>query len=223
MPQNNALLKATNINKSFVLGDRDISVLKELNVEISQGEFVAIMGKSGSGKSTLLSILAGLDLPTSGSVLLNNEELTQMNEDQLSLKRQKDIGFVFQSFHLIPTLSVEENIAFPLNISRSYDANKVNELIEKVDLSHRKGSFPHQLSGGEKQRTAIARALISQPKVLFADEPTGNLDEKNADQVMALLIDLQKEYQTALVIVTHDPAIAKLADRIITISDGEKV
>jgi putative ABC transport system ATP-binding protein len=223
MPQNNAILKATNLKKSIVLGDRSISVLQDLHIEISQGEFVAIMGKSGSGKSTLLSILAGLDLPTSGSVLLTNEELTQMNEDQLSLKRQKDIGFVFQSFHLIPTLSVEENIAFPLNISRSYDVNKVNELIEKVDLSHRKGSFPHQLSGGEKQRTAIARALISQPKVLFADEPTGNLDEKNADQVMGLLIDLQKEYQTALVIVTHDPAIAKLADRIITISDGEKV
>ena len=223
MSQNKALLKASQITKSFQLDDRSISVLKDLNVEIQQGEFVAIMGKSGSGKSTLLSILAGLDLPSSGSVLLNDEELTQMNEDQLSLKRQKDIGFVFQSFHLIPTLSVEENIAFPLNISRSFDAKKVDELIGKVNLSHRRGSFPHQLSGGEKQRTAIARALISRPKVLFADEPTGNLDEKNADQVMQLLIDLQKEYQTALVIVTHDPAIAKLADRIITISDGEKI
>jgi len=139
----------------------------------------------------------------------------------LALKRQSDISFVFQSFHLIPTLTVAENIGFPLKISGQFDQSKVDELLTKVELNHRHNSFPHQLSGGEKQRTAIARALVSQPQILFADEPTGNLDEKNANSFMQLLIDLQKEYQTALVIVTHDPAIAELADRTIHIVDGK--
>lgn len=216
----NNLLKASNITKSFSLGDQHISVLNNVSVQINQGEFVAIMGKSGSGKSTLISILAGLDSPDTGSVMLKDSDLTKLNEDQLAIKRQTDISFVFQSFHLIPTLTVAENIAFPLKISRNYNQETVNQLIEKVELSHRANSFPHQLSGGEKQRTAIARALVTHPKILFADEPTGNLDEKNAKSVMQLLIDLQKEFQTALVIVTHDPIIASLADRTIHIVDG---
>jgi len=215
------LLNAKNIHKSFALEKQAINVLQDVSVEIKQAEFVAIMGKSGSGKSTLISILAGLDHPDSGTITLNDSDLTQLNEDQLALKRQTDISFVFQSFHLIPTLSVSENIGFPLRISGKFSQDKVNELLEKVELSHRKNSFPHQLSGGEKQRTAIARALVTQPQILFADEPTGNLDEKNAKSVMQLLIDLQKEYQTALVIVTHDPAIATLADRTIHIVDGK--
>jgi putative ABC transport system ATP-binding protein len=214
------LLNAKNINKSFDLGNQKINVLKNISIEINQGEFVAIMGKSGSGKSTLISILAGLDLPDEGSVNLNGYELTQLNEDQLAQKRQSDISFVFQSFHLIPTLTVAENIGFPLKIARSFNQETVNQLLEKVQLTHRSESFPHQLSGGEKQRTAIARALITQPKILFADEPTGNLDEANATSVMQLLIDLQKQFQTALVIVTHDPAIANQANRIIKIVDG---
>jgi len=214
------LLNAKNINKSFDLGNQKINVLKNISIEINQGEFVAIMGKSGSGKSTLISILAGLDLPDEGSVNLNGYELTQLNEDQLAQKRQSDISFVFQSFHLIPTLTVAENIGFPLKIAKSFNQETVNQLLEKVQLTHRSESFPHQLSGGEKQRTAIARALITQPKILFADEPTGNLDEANATSVMQLLIDLQKQFQTALVIVTHDPAIANQANRIIKIVDG---
>ena len=214
------LLMARDISKSFDLDDRKIEVIKNISLEIHKGEFVAIMGKSGSGKSTLLSLLAGLDWPTSGQVFLNDDDLTHMTEDELSLKRQKDIGFVFQSFHLIPTLTVEENIAFPLNIRRQFDQQKVDELLEKVNLSHRRHSLPHKLSGGEKQRTAIARSLISEPKILFADEPTGNLDGKNAEAVMQLLIDLKNEYETALVVVTHDSEIAKLADRVITIEDG---
>ena len=221
MPDQHTLLVAKNISKSFNLEERKIVVIDDISLEIMKGEFVAIMGKSGSGKSTLLSVLAGLDWPSSGTVFLNDENLTDMSEDQLSLKRQKDIGFVFQSFHLIPTLNVEENIAFPLNIRRQYDQEKIESLIEKVSLSHRKNSLPNQLLGGEKQRTAIARALISEPKILFADEPTGNLDVKNADSVMNLLIDLRTEFETALVIVTHDPEIAKLADRVITIENGE--
>jgi len=216
----NILLKASNISKSFSLGNQDIHVLKDVAITIQQGEFIAIMGKSGSGKSTLLSILAGLDLPDSGQVLLNQEDLTQLSEDQLALKRQTDIGFVFQSFHLIPTLSVSENIGFPLKISQSFTQEQVNNLLNKVQLQHRAQSFPHQLSGGEKQRTAIARALVMRPQILFADEPTGNLDEKSAQSVMDLLISLQKELTTTLVVVTHDAEIAKLADRVVEIVDG---
>ena len=216
-----SLLFAQNISKSFRLEDNTIEVLKDISLEINTAEFVAIMGKSGSGKSTLLSILAGLDVPDSGSVLLDEVDLTLLSEDELALKRQTDISFVFQSFHLIPTLSVAENIGFPLKLNGSFSQQKVDELLEKVALSHRKNSFPHQLSGGEKQRTAIARALITQPKILFADEPTGNLDEKNASSIMQLLINLQSEFNTALVVVTHDEAIARQANRTIHIVDGE--
>jgi putative ABC transport system ATP-binding protein len=215
------LLKAHDLTKSFQLEEQNISVLTGVSIEIGVAEFVAVMGKSGSGKSTLISILAGLDKADSGKVILNDTDLTQLNEDQLALIRQTEISFVFQSFHLIPTLTVEENIGFPLKINSSFNQNGVDELLAKVELTHRKNSFPHQLSGGEKQRTAIARALITEPKILFADEPTGNLDEKNANSVMQLLISLQKEYATALVVVTHDATIANLADRIIHITDGK--
>jgi putative ABC transport system ATP-binding protein len=216
-----SLLIAKNLSKSFALGDQNIEVLKNVSIDIQTGECVAIMGKSGSGKSTLISILAGLDSPDDGSVLLDGDDLTQLSEDQLAAKRQSEISFVFQSFHLIPTLTVAENIGFPLKISGGFNQKIVDQLLEKVELSHRADSFPHQLSGGEKQRTAIARALITHPKILFADEPTGNLDEANAEGVMKLLLDLQKQFQTALVIVTHDPAIANLANRTIHIVDGK--
>ena len=217
------VLEATHIYKSFQLEQNTIEVLKDISLSVHSGEFVAIMGKSGSGKSTLLSLMAGLDQPTSGQIKLNGDDLTHMSEEQLALKRQSDIGFVFQSFHLIPTLSVRENIEFPLSIARQQNPAKVDELLDAVELTHRANSFPHQLSGGEKQRTAIARALVANPQILFADEPTGNLDEKNADQVMQLLLHLQQAFNTALVIVTHDPSLAKLADRTITIVDGQLV
>jgi putative ABC transport system ATP-binding protein len=216
-----SLLTAKNINKTFELGNQTIEVLKNVCIDIETGECVAIMGKSGSGKSTLISILAGLDIPDDGSILLDGDDLTQLTEDQLATKRQTDISFVFQSFHLIPTLTVAENIGFPLKIAGNFTQETVDQLLKKVELSHRADSFPHQLSGGEKQRTAIARALITHPKILFADEPTGNLDETNANGVMKLLLDLQKQFQTALVIVTHDPAIANLANRTIHIVDGK--
>lgn len=221
--QQSAVLVTEHLSKSFQIDQTDISVIKDVSLQVNAGEFVAIMGKSGSGKSTLLSLLAGLDYPDNGRVLLNQDDLTVMDEEQLALKRQRDMGFVFQSFHLIPTLTVAENVAFPLQIAGQPDSGRVDELIEAVDLNHRRDSLPHQLSGGEKQRTALARALVSKPSIVFADEPTGNLDQKNATQVMDLLINLQQSFGSALVVVTHDQAVADRADRVITIVDGHTV
>lgn len=217
---NKALLTASKLNKSVQIGEQKLSIIKDVNIHVDAGEFVVIMGKSGSGKSTLLGLLAGLDYPDSGSVELAGQTLSSLDEDALAVIRQREMGFVFQSFHLLPTLTVSENIAFPLDIARRPNKARVNELIAAVDLSHRRDSLPNQLSGGEQQRTAVARALVSQPKIVFADEPTGNLDEQNAKQVMQLLLDLRKQVGSALVVVTHDAALAELADRVITMHDG---
>lgn len=214
------LLKGSQLNKTVTVGEQSLAIIKDVDIEVHAGEFVVIMGKSGSGKSTLLGLLAGLDYPSSGSVMLGDKKLSALDEDALAVIRQREMGFVFQSFHLLPTLTVAENIAFPLDIARRPDAARVTELIEAVDLSHRRHSLPSQLSGGEQQRTAVARALVSQPKIVFADEPTGNLDEQNAAQVMQLLLDLRQKTGSALVIVTHDAALAQLADRVITMHDG---
>ena len=215
-----ALLTATKLNKTVHVGDQSLSIIKDVNIHVNAGEFVVIMGKSGSGKSTLLGLLAALDYPDSGDVELAGQTLSRLNEDALAVIRQRDMGFVFQSFHLLPTLTVAENIAFPLDIARRPDAARVDELIEAVDLGHRRHSLPNQLSGGEQQRTAVARALVSRPKIVFADEPTGNLDEQNANQVMQLLLDLRQKTGSALVVVTHDSALADMADRVITMHDG---
>lgn len=215
-----ALLTASGLNKTVQVGEQSLSIIKDVSIYIDAGEFVVIMGKSGSGKSTLLGLLAALDYPDSGSVQLADKTLSALNEDALAAIRQREMGFVFQSFHLLPTLTVAENIAFPLDIARRPDKARVDELIEAVDLSHRRNSLPNQLSGGEQQRTAVARALVSRPKIVFADEPTGNLDEQNADQVMNLLLDLRQQTGSALVVVTHDPALAEMADRVITMHDG---
>ena len=215
-----ALLTATKLNKTVHIGDQSLSIIKDVDIHVNAGEFVVIMGKSGSGKSTLLGLLAALDYPDSGDVELAGQALSRLNEDALAVIRQRDMGFVFQSFHLLPTLTVAENIAFPLDIARRPDAARVDELIEAVDLGHRRHSLPNQLSGGEQQRTAVARALVSRPKIVFADEPTGNLDEQNANQVMQLLLDLRQKTGSALVVVTHDSALADMADRVITMHDG---
>jgi len=215
-----ALLTATHLNKTVQVGEQTLSIIKDVNVYINAGEFVVIMGKSGSGKSTLLGLLAALDYPDSGTVELAGQMLSSLDEDALAAIRQRDMGFVFQSFHLLPTLTVAENIAFPLDIARQPNPARVDELIDAVGLGHRRDSLPNQLSGGEQQRTAVARALVSHPKIVFADEPTGNLDEQNADQVMQLLLDLRQKVGSALVVVTHDPALADMADRVITMHDG---
>jgi len=216
-----ALLTASHLNKTVQVGEQTLSIIKDVNVHINAGEFVVIMGKSGSGKSTLLGLLAALDYPDSGTVELAGQMLSSLDEDALAAIRQRDMGFVFQSFHLLPTLTVAENIAFPLDIARQSNPARVDELIDAVGLGHRRDSLPNQLSGGEQQRTAVARALVSHPKIVFADEPTGNLDEQNADQVMQLLLDLRQKVGSALVVVTHDPALADMADRVITMHDGQ--
>ncbi|MGI9339771.1 MAG: ABC transporter ATP-binding protein [Psychrobacter sp.] len=219
-PTNNALLTAANLNKTVQVGEQSLAIIKDVSIHVDAGEFVVIMGKSGSGKSTLLGLLAALDYPDSGSVKLGEQTLSALDEDKLAAIRQREMGFVFQSFHLLPTLTVSENIAFPLDIARRPDSARVDELIDAVGLGHRRDSLPNQLSGGEQQRTAVARALVSRPKIVFADEPTGNLDEQNADQVMQLLLDLRQQTGSALVVVTHDPALAEMADRVITMHDG---
>lgn len=218
-----ALLTASQLNKTVQVGEQKLSIIKDVDIYVNAGEFVVIMGKSGSGKSTLLGLLAALDYPDSGTVSLADQTLSSLDEDALAVIRQQDMGFVFQSFHLLPTLTVAENIAFPLDIARRPNPARVNELIDAVDLGHRRHSLPNQLSGGEQQRTAVARALVSHPKIVFADEPTGNLDEQNADQVMQLLLDLRQQVGSALVVVTHDPALAEMADRVITMHDGRIV
>ena len=227
MPQANvkteALLTANKLNKTVQVGEQTLSIIKDVDIYVNAGEFVVIMGKSGSGKSTLLGLLAALDYPDSGTVSLAGQMLSSLDEDALAVIRQHDMGFVFQSFHLLPTLTVAENIAFPLDIARRPNPARVDELIDAVDLGHRRHSLPNQLSGGEQQRTAVARALVSHPKIVFADEPTGNLDEQNADQVMQLLLDLRQQVGSALVVVTHDPALAEMADRVITMHDGRIV
>lgn len=217
---NKALLIASKLNKTVQVGEQSLSIIKDVDIHVDAGEFVVIMGKSGSGKSTLLGLLAALDYPDSGSVELAGETLSALDEDALAVIRQRDMGFVFQSFHLLPTLTVAENIAFPLDIARRPDKVRVDELIAAVGLQPRRNSLPNQLSGGEQQRTAVARALVSRPKIVFADEPTGNLDEQNAAQVMQLLLDLRKQTGSALVVVTHDASLAKMADRVITMHDG---
>lgn len=218
-----ALLTASQLNKTVQVGEQKLSIIKDVDIYVNAGEFVVIMGKSGSGKSTLLGLLAALDYPDSGTVSLADQTLSSLDEDSLAVIRQQDMGFVFQSFHLLPTLTVAENIAFPLDIARHPNPARVNELIDAVDLGHRRHSLPNQLSGGEQQRTAVARALVSHPKIVFADEPTGNLDEQNADQVMQLLLNLRQQVGSALVVVTHDPALAEMADRVITMHDGRIV
>ncbi len=216
----NAILSAAHLHKTVQVGEQSLAIIKDVSIHVDAGEFVVIMGKSGSGKSTLLCLLAALDYPDSGSVTLAGQTLSALDEDALAVIRQREMGFVFQAFHLLPTLSVRENIAFPLDIARRADPARVDALIEAVGLGHRRDSLPSQLSGGEQQRTAVARALVAQPKIVFADEPTGNLDEQNAEQVMQLLLDLRAQTGSALVVVTHDPALADMADRVITMHDG---
>lgn len=216
------LLRATGLTKVYGIKETEVKALKSANLSIEKGEFVAIVGPSGSGKSTLLHLLAGLDMPSAGNVFINNQEIYTMNEKELSRFRRRNIGFIFQFFNLIPILSVEENIKLPLLMDRKkVDEEYIEEIIENLGLTNRKKHLPGEISGGQQQRVSIARALATKPSIIFADEPTGNLDSKNSEEVLDLLTLSIKKYNQTLVMITHDPQIAKRADRVITIYDGE--
>ena len=218
------ILSAEQVTKNYVIGERRIAVLDGVSFDIHPGEFVVIMGSSGSGKSTLLSVLSGLDQPSQGRIRIDGVDVTDWSEDRLAPIRNSTFGFVFQSFHLVPSLNALENVAFPAELRGDKDGRqRARTLLERVGLGERMTNFPHQLSGGEKQRVAICRALVNDPKIIFADEPTGNLDSKNGAGIIDLLIQLHRERHTTLVLVTHAPEVAEHAGRVITLADGKVV
>ncbi len=215
------LLETRDLSKFYSIGERRINVLKSVSLTIKEGEFVVVSGSSGSGKTTLLSLLSGLDRPSSGAIFLDGRDMTSLSEDQLAPVRNSLTGFVFQSFHLIPSLNSLENIMFPAELKGDRLAKmKAEELLERVGLSQRWNSFPEQLSGGEKQRVAICRALINEPKIVFADEPTGNLDSGNSDGIIELMMSIHKDQKTTFVMATHNSVIAAKADRVFCLHDG---
>jgi len=214
-------LKADQLTKTYTIDSREILVLDAVSLSVETGQFVVIQGKSGSGKSTLLSLLSGLDRPDSGRITLAGTDITGLTEDELAPFRNRTIGYVFQSFHLVPSLTAFENIMFPAELSRDPLAgDKARELLRRVELAHRMNNFPHQLSGGEKQRIAICRALINNPQIVFADEPTGNLDSANGTIILQLLLELRREFNTTLVLATHSSEISGRADNVVHLTDG---
>lgn len=216
-----AILEARNIEKTYMVDRRKLKVLDDISLKVEPGEFMVITGSSGSGKTTLLTLLSGLDQPSSGQVILDNRDITQASEDELAPMRNHMIGFVFQSFHLVPSMTALENIMFPAELKGDpFAGSRARELLDRVGMKDRADNLPSQLSGGEKQRVALCRAMINQPKLLFADEPTGNLDSENGMSILKQLIDLKTERGATLVLVTHNPAISDAADRVVTIKDG---
>jgi putative ABC transport system ATP-binding protein len=215
------MMKITNLRKSFGTGSAKVDVLKGINLSVNKGETVALVGKSGSGKSTLLSLLAGLDRMDEGEIVLAGQNIGSMSETQLTAFRARNVGIVFQQFHLVSTLTALENVLLPLELQGQTDAlSRARHLIESVGLSHRADHLPSQLSGGESQRVAIARALATGPQVLFADEPSGNLDEETGEKVMGLLFDMVEKTKTTLILVTHDPDLARRCARTIHLEHG---
>ena len=215
------MLVARNLSKEYRSGDNRLTVLRDVNFAIPQGAFVAIVGPSGSGKTTLLGLLAGLDTPSTGQVILDGSDMTAMDEDQRARLRGEKVGFVFQSFQLIVTLTALENVQVPLELrGESGAGDRARELLRRVGLGDRLDHFPTQLSGGEQQRVAIARAFANSPRILFADEPTGNLDSDTGSRIVELLESLNRESRTTIILVTHDHTLAGRAQRIIRLSDG---
>ena len=219
----NIAVEGKHIIKDFRLGDTTTKVLKDISLQVMQGEFVSIMGPSGSGKSTLLYILGGLDTPTSGHVLLNGTDISRFGDEKMSRIRRQKIGFVFQFYNLIPNLNVEENIMLPLLLDGKKMGGykkQLDRILEIVGLSNRRKHKPRELSGGQQQRVAIARALIGNPEILFADEPTGNLDSKTGAEIMNLLREINQNSGQTIIMVTHSPDAAKSSSRVITVQDG---
>ena len=216
-----AAIIARQVTKRIDTGTHTVEILKGIDFEVQRGQFVAIMGASGSGKSTLLGLLAGLDAPTSGQILLDGADITGLEEDELAVLRGRTVGFVFQSYQLIPTLTAEENVLLPLDLAgERYAGDRARELLDRVGLLDRRDHYPVQLSGGEQQRVALARAFVMRPPILMADEPTGNLDTKNGRLVLDLLLQLNQREKATLLLVTHDRELASFADRTITLRDG---
>ncbi|CEJ73717.1 ABC transporter ATP-binding protein [[Clostridium] sordellii] len=215
-------IRVNNIKKIYGKGENAVKAIDGITLEIESGKFTAIVGESGSGKSTLLHCMAGLDKPTEGNVYLENQDIYKLNDDKLSKIRVEEFGFVFQSFNLIPVVNVYENIVLPVSIDHNkIDKNYIDDIIKKLGLENQIKKFPNELSGGQQQRVAIARALSNKPSIIFADEPTGNLDSKTSKEVMAILCMSVKEFNQTLVMITHNDDIANMADTVITINDGK--
>jgi len=221
---NKTMIEAIDVTKTYEIEERTITVLDHVELAIDKGEFIVVAGSSGSGKTTLLSLLSGLDSPSHGSVKIAGREITGLAEDELAPLRNQLIGFVFQAFHLIPSLNALENVMFPAELRKDPDARgKAESLLDRVGLWARRNNQPEQLSGGEKQRVAICRALINEPKLLFADEPTGNLDSENSRGIISLILQLQKEQEATLIMATHSVEIANRADRTLFLRNGRLV
>jgi putative ABC transport system ATP-binding protein len=218
------ILRVENLNKTYGMGENKVEALKNINLSVNKGEFVAIVGASGSGKSTLLHLLGGLDRPTGGKVIIDNESIYDYKEERLAIFRRRKIGFIFQFFNLIPVLDVEENISLPALLdSDKVDKKYLEEIIDILGLRERRSHLPSELSGGQQQRVSIGRALLNKPSIILADEPTGNLDSKNSKEVIELLKFTARKYNQTLILITHDVNIASMADRVISIEDGEVV
>lgn len=218
------ILETKNLCKFYGAKENEIKAVDNINIAIKEGEFAVIVGKSGSGKSTLLHMLGGLDTPTSGQVLLKGKELYKLKEDELAVFRRRKIGFIFQAFNLVSSINVWENIVLPIGLDgKKVDKEYINDIVETLGIENKIHNLPNTLSGGQQQRVAIARALASRPDILFADEPTGNLDTKTSDEVIALLKMSAKKYGQTIVMITHDDEIAQVADRILIIEDGKVV
>ena len=219
-----AILKVTGLRKYYGKGEALVKALDGIDLEIERGKFTAIIGTSGSGKSTLLNMLGGLDTPSEGSIQIGNTELAKLNSEQATIFRRNHIGFIFQNYNLVPVLSVWENIVFPISLDgRKPDKKFIMEIVRLLGLEKKLDSLPNNLSGGQQQRVAIARALASKPAIILADEPTGNLDSKTSDDVIGLLKLTSKEFNQTIVMITHNPDIAQMADRIVRIEDGRIV
>ena len=216
-----SILEAKEISKTYTVDHRNITVLNQVSLKVEVGEFVVITGSSGSGKTTLLTLISGLDQPSSGQVFIDQQNITGASEDDLAPFRNSIIGFVFQSYHLVPSMTALENIMFPAELLGDPNAaQKARQLLKRLGLEERADNLPSQLSGGEKQRISLCRAMINQPKLLFADEPTGNLDSENGEKMLSQLVELKTEQGATLILVTHNPEIAQAADRVLTLKDG---
>jgi len=221
MKTSELVMKTQHLTKQVSSPEGTLTILDRVDLEVARGESISIVGASGAGKSTLLGLLAGLDVPSSGKIWLENQEITQLDEDGRAALRAGKVGFVFQSFHLIPSLTARENVMLPLELAGAeHAAAEASEALRTVGLAQRSGHYPHQLSGGEKQRVAIARAFVAGPTLLFADEPTGNLDQRTGDTIIDLLFQMNRDAGTTLILVTHDSGLASRCDRILHMDAG---